>query len=181
MHLLASLGKNLFDLDLGVDEKVLRSLLVFLFLVVALRLGGKRELAQLNVLDLVVFLLASNVLQNAMIGDDNTVTGGFIGATTLFVANFCFVKLTFHSSKLRRVLEGTPTVLLENGELNERGLKRETIREAELLDAATEHGFDDLKDVGLILLETNGHMVVLDPKQADRWKRSEMVGQSPGG
>jgi uncharacterized membrane protein YcaP (DUF421 family) len=174
---LASLSGNLFDLDLGVDEKVLRSLLVFLFLVVALRLAGKRELAQLNVLDLVVFLLASNVLQNAMIGDDNSVTGGFIGATTLFVANYAFVRLTFQFPKMRRVLEGKPRVLLEDGKLQTEALMRESIRETELLDAALDKGFDSLDEVGLVVLETNGHLTVLKKgQQAERWKRDEMLG-----
>src|SRR5213079_2899650 len=84
--LAGSLGHNLFDLDLSVVEKVSRSLIVFVFLAFALRLGGKRELAQLNVLDLAVLLLASNALQNALIGDDSTVTGGLLGAATLFAA-----------------------------------------------------------------------------------------------
>ncbi|HET9120079.1 MAG TPA: hypothetical protein VFN72_06065, partial [Solirubrobacterales bacterium] len=79
---LGSLGGSLFDLHLGVDEKIFRSLLVFAFLAIALRLGGKRELAQINVLDLAVLLLASNALQNALIGNDSSVTGGVIGAGT---------------------------------------------------------------------------------------------------
>ena len=90
---LGSLGGSLFDLHLGIDEKIFRSLLVFAFLAVALRLGGKRELAQINVLDLAVLLLASNALQNALIGNDSTVTGGVIGAGTLFLANYLFVRL----------------------------------------------------------------------------------------
>ncbi len=94
---LGSLGGSLFDLHLGIDEKIFRSLLVFIFLAVALRLGGKRELSQINVLDLAVLLLASNALQNALIGNDNSVTGGVLGAGTLFVANYVFVRLTFRS------------------------------------------------------------------------------------
>src|SRR4051794_3564938 len=113
---LASLDHGIFNLHLGVDEKILRSLLVFLFLAVALRLGGKREMGQLNVLDFAVLLLASNALQNALIGDDSTVTGGVIGASTLFIANYFFVRLTFRSAKARRILEGTPRILLRNGE-----------------------------------------------------------------
>jgi uncharacterized membrane protein YcaP (DUF421 family) len=176
----ASLLQNLFDLDLGVDEKILRALLVFLVLVVALRIGGKRELAQLNVLDFAVLLLVSNVLQNAMIGNDNTVTGGFIGATTLFVANYTFVRLTFRFSSIRRLLEGKPRILLEDGRLRPEALAKESIRETELLDAALERNFDSLDDVGLIALETNGHITVLKKgEQVEDWKSGQMTGVEP--
>jgi uncharacterized membrane protein YcaP (DUF421 family) len=162
---------NIFDLDVDVDEKVLRSLLVFIFLAVALRLGGKRELGQLNVLDLAVLLLASNALQNALIGDDDSVTGGVIGAATLFAANYLFVRLTFSSARARRILEGRPRVLLRNGKPIESALHKEAITEAELVNAALEKGFSDLGDVGLIVLETNGQMVCLAPQQAKRLRR----------
>ena len=175
---LASLDHGIFNLHLGIDEKILRSLLVFIFLAVALRLGGKRELGQLNVLDLAVLLLASNALQNALIGDDNSVTGGVIGASTLFVANYFFVRLTFNNAKARRILEGTPRVLLRNGEADSEALRKEAITETELVDLALEKGFDDLHKVGLIVLETNGQLVVLPPEQAKRL-RPEMVEQ-PG-
>src|SRR3954451_15625542 len=92
---LGSLDHGVFNLHLAVDEKILRSLLVFIFLAIALRLGGKQELGQLNVLDLAVLLLASNALQNALIGNDNSVTGGVIGASTLFAANYLFVRLAY--------------------------------------------------------------------------------------
>src|SRR3954465_10559549 len=152
---LGSLDNGIFDLHLGIDEKILRSLLVFMFLAVALRLGGKRELGQLNVLDLAVLLLASNALQNALIGDDNSVTGGVIGASTLFVANYFFVRLTFSSARARRLLEGTPRVLLRNGEADADALRKEAITEMELVSIAAEKGFPDLHQVGLIVLETN--------------------------
>jgi uncharacterized membrane protein YcaP (DUF421 family) len=124
---LGSLGGNLFDLHLGIDEKIFRSLLVFIFLAIALRLGGKRELAQINVLDLAVLLLASNALQNALIGNDSTVTGGVIGAGTLFVANYAFVHITYRSARARRILEGTPSVLLRNGKPDEKAMRKEAI------------------------------------------------------
>ena len=169
---------NIFDLDVGIDEKVARSLLVFVFLAVALRLGGKRELGQLNVLDLAVLLLASNALQNALIGDDSSVTGGVIGAATLFAANYLFVRLTFSSARARRILEGRPRVLLRNGTPDPNALRKEAISEAELVNAALEKGFTDLSEVGLIVLETNGQMVCLWPEQAKRL-RPQMLAQ-PG-
>src|SRR5512133_2523624 len=137
---LGSLGGSLFDLHLGIDEKIFRSLLVFIFLAIALRLGGKRELAQINVLDLAVLLLASNALQNALIGNDNSVTGGVIGATTLFVANYAFVRLTFRHARIRRLLEGRPRVLLRNGELDRHAMDREAITQEELEDQLLDKG-----------------------------------------
>jgi uncharacterized membrane protein YcaP (DUF421 family) len=173
--ILASVSDSLFNLHLPVEEKIFRSLLVFLFLVFALRFGGKRELAQLNVLDLAVLLLASNALQNAMIGDDNSVTGGVVGATALFAANYGFVRLTYRNRVARRIFEGEPAVLLEDGKLNKEALRREAITETEVLSAALEHGFAELSDVGLIVIETNGHMAVLDQKAAARWKQGQML------
>jgi uncharacterized membrane protein YcaP (DUF421 family) len=175
---LGSLGGNLFDLHLGIDEKIFRSLLVFIFLAIALRLGGKRELAQINVLDLAVLLLASNALQNALIGNDSTVTGGVIGAGTLFVANYAFVHITYRSARARRILEGTPSVLLRNGKPDEKAMRKEAINETELADIALEHGFSDLRKVGLIVIETGGQFVCLDPEQARRL-RPQMLEQ-PG-
>jgi len=165
---LASLDHGIFNLHLGVDEKILRSLLVFIFLAVALRLGGKRELGQLNVLDLAVLLLASNALQNALIGNDNSVTGGVIGASTLFIANYLFVRLTFSNARARRILEGSPRILLRNGEADAEALHKEAITDTELVDIVLEHGFTDPHEVGLIVLETNGQIVCLSPEQARR-------------
>jgi uncharacterized membrane protein YcaP (DUF421 family) len=176
-HPVGSLGGSLFDLHLGLDEKILRSLLVFIFLAVALRLGGKRELAQINVLDLAVLLLASNALQNALIGNDSSVTGGVIGAGTLFLANYVFVRLTYRNARVRRVLEGTPRVLLRNGTLDRRAMSKEAITEEELEDQLLEKGMTDFAQVGLIVLETTGKLVYLTPEQAKRLK-PEMLAEA---
>jgi uncharacterized membrane protein YcaP (DUF421 family) len=170
LPLAGSLVGHLFDLELGVPEKVLRSLLVFSFLVVALRLGGKRELGQINVLDLAVLLLASNALQNALIGDDSSVTGGVIGAAVLFAANYGFVRLTFHSRRAQRVLEGKPRILLEDGHPRHQAMAREAFTETELLSAALEKGFSSFEGIGLIVLETNGHLAILDSEAAKQWR-----------
>ena len=119
--MIASLASDLFVPQVPLLEKVLRALLVFVFLVVALRLGGKREVGQINFLDLAVLLLVSNALQNALIGPDNSLVGGVVGASTLFAANYVFVRLTFRSRRASRLLEGTPTVLLEHGLLHGAG------------------------------------------------------------
>jgi len=163
---LASLASSLFDLHLGLDEKILRSVLVFIFLAVALRLGGKRELAQINVLDLAVLLLASNALQNALIGNDNSVTGGVIGAGTLFVANYLFVRLAYRHAMIRRILESRPRVLLRNGTLDRKAMDKEAITEEELVDELLEKSMSSFDEVGLIIIETNGKLVFLNRKQA---------------
>jgi uncharacterized membrane protein YcaP (DUF421 family) len=177
---LGSLGGSLFDLHLGLDEKILRSLLVFIFLVIALRLGGKRELAQINVLDLAVLLLASNALQNALIGNDNTVTGGVIGAGTLFLANYLFVRITYRNARFRRVLEGRPRVLLRNGKLDREAMRKEAITEVELEDQLLDKGMTDFSQVGLIVLETNGKLAYLTPAQAKRLRPGMLAAEEAG-
>jgi uncharacterized membrane protein YcaP (DUF421 family) len=168
--LVASLADDLFVPQVSLLEKVLRALLVFAFLVVALRLGGKRELGQINVLDLAVLLLASNALQNAMIGADNSLVGGVVGATTLFAANYVFVRVVFRSRRASRILEGVPTVLLEHGRVRRPALRSEAITEVELRSAALEHGFADLDEVDLIVLEPNGHLAIMGSEAASAWR-----------
>jgi uncharacterized membrane protein YcaP (DUF421 family) len=169
----ASIWTNLTDLGITPLEKVLRSLLVFAFLVVALRLGGKRELAQINVLDLAVLLLVSNALQNAMIGSDNSLAGGVLGASVLFTANYVFVRLTFRSPRAQRLLEGVPRVLVRDGKPDDAALRHEAISATQLSSIARERGFDGLDDVALMVLETDGHMAVMGPQAADHWREDQ--------
>lgn len=174
--LAASLLTDLVDLGVPPLEKIVRSLLVFAFLVMALRLGGKRELAQINVLDLAVLLLVSNALQNAMIGSDNSLLGGVLGASTLFGANYVFVRLTYRSARARRLLEGVPRILVREGRVDDDALRREAISVSELRSVARERGFAGLEDVALMVLETDGHLAVLGPDAAARWQAEQ-----PGG
>jgi uncharacterized membrane protein YcaP (DUF421 family) len=166
----ASLTHDLFAPQVPLGEKVVRSLLVFAFLVVALRLGGKRELGQINVLDLAVLLLVSNTLQNAMIGPDNSLIGGVVGAATLFAANYLFARLVFRSRRASRILEGTPAILLEHGQVHQRALRSEAITEEELRAAALERGFGELGEVDLAVLEPNGHLAVMGRDAAGAWR-----------
>jgi uncharacterized membrane protein YcaP (DUF421 family) len=168
--LIASLTGDLFVPQVPLGEKVVRAFLVFVFLVAALRLGGKRELGQIDVLDLAVLLLVSNVLQNAMIGADNSLIGGVVGAATLFAANYVFARVVFRSRRASRILEGTPTVLLEHGRLLERALRSEAITEEELHSAALERGFGELADVDLIVLQPNGHLAIMGREAAGAWR-----------
>src|SRR5271170_1689244 len=123
----------MFHLQLPVLEKVLRPVIVYLFLVGFLRLFGKRELAQLNPFDLVVLLSLSNTVQNAIIGDDNSVTGGVIGAFALLAINWLVVRALFRSPRLTRMLEGRSTVLVRDGRVDQRAIDREALTREELL------------------------------------------------
>ena len=106
---------NMFDLDPSILEKMVRPIIVYVFLLVGLRLSGKRELAQLNAMDLVVLLTLSNTVQNAIIGPDNSVTGGLIGASTLLALNYVLVRFLFAIRRSIAWSEGKPTPLVEHG------------------------------------------------------------------
>ena len=147
---------NMFVLTLPVAEKMMRPIIVYVFLIAALRIFGKRELAQLNPFDLVVLLCLSNTVQNAIIGDDNSVTGGLIGAFTLLLINYLVVRFLFRHRRLDQIIEGAATVLIENGQLNERGLASELLTESELLTVAHRQGFASLHEIERCLLEPGG-------------------------
>jgi len=151
---------HMFQLALPVTEKLLRPIIVYVFLVVLLRIFGKRELAQLNPFDLVVLLSLSNTVQNALIGEDNSVTGGLIGAFTLVSVNYVVVRFLFKHRRLDQILEGTPTTLIENGRLNTRGLAKELLTRAELLTALHRQGFSRLDEVERCVLEPGGTFFV---------------------
>src|SRR2546427_7455653 len=106
---------DMFHLGLPWLEKIIRPVVVYVFLIVGLRLAGKRELAQLNPFDLVVLLTLSNTVQNAIIGDDNSVTGGLIGAATLLIVNYFVVRFLYGHQRLDRLIEGDADLLIENG------------------------------------------------------------------
>src|ERR1700694_2205359 len=115
----AKIWTDILQPDISIVEKIVRPVIVYFFLVVGLRLAGKRELAQLNPFDLVVLLTLSNTVQNAIIGDDSTVTGGIIGAATLLLVNYLVVQFLFRHEKLDRLVEGEATVLIEHGKILE--------------------------------------------------------------
>src|SRR5438132_11946967 len=147
---------DMFALGLPVAEKILRPIVVYVFLIVGLRLAGKRELAQLNPFDLVVLLTLSNTVQNAIIGDDNTITGGLIGATTLLFVNHVVVRYLYDHERIDRLVEGDPDVLIEDGTVKMDRLKKELITIAELESAAHKQGFASLADIDRAILEPGG-------------------------
>ncbi|MDT5159574.1 MAG: hypothetical protein QOC99_2508 [Acidobacteriota bacterium] len=148
-HLLAGPG-------LPIAEKILRPVIVYVALVVLLRVFGKRELAQLNPFDLVVLLSLSNTVQNAIIGEDNSISGGLTGAVALLVVNYVVVRFMFKHKRLDQLLEGTPTKLIENGKVCKDGLARELLTVTELQTVAHRQGFGRLEDIETCVLEPGG-------------------------
>jgi uncharacterized membrane protein YcaP (DUF421 family) len=156
--------KDMFVLGLPIAEKILRPVIVYIFLIVGLRLSGKRELAQLNPFDLIVLLTLSNTVQNAIIGDDNSVTGGIIGATSLLAINYLVVRFLYDHRKIDQLVEGRADVLVEDGKIHEQKLKRELITKEELAAAARKQGFDTLSDVRECILEPGGTLTFIAKK-----------------
>ncbi len=152
----AKMWSDMFNLGLPVLEKILRPIIIYAVLVVGLRLAGKRELAQLNPFDLVVLLTLSNTVQNAIIGDDNTVTGGVIGAATLLVVNYLVVRFLYEHKQLDEVVEGEADVLIEGGQIKMDRLSKEVITLEELTTAAHKQGFTALSEVDRAILESGG-------------------------
>lgn len=152
--------EHMFHLPLPFLEKLLRPVVVYLVLVLLLRLFGKRELAQLNPFDLVVLLSLSNTVQNAIIGDDNSVTGGVIGAFSLLLINWLMVRVLFRHPRLTRILEGAPVVLVRNGQIDTKALQRESLSREELISVIHRQGFEHLHDVHKCELEPNGAFYV---------------------
>jgi len=151
---------HMFHLPLPVVEKLLRPVIVFLVLVILLRIFGKRELAQLNPFDLVVLLSLSNTVQNAIIGEDNSVTGGVIGAFALLAINWLVAQTLFRHPKLTRVIEGRSAVLMRDGKIDQRAMQRESLTEEELLSVLHKQGFTRLEDVKQVELEPAGTFFV---------------------
>jgi uncharacterized membrane protein YcaP (DUF421 family) len=174
IHALAdSASSDMFHLALPVMEKIARPVFVYFFLIVGLRIAGKRELAQLNPFDLVVLLSLSNTVQNAIIGDDTSVTGGLIGALALFTMNYLVIRFLFKHRRLDQMIEGSPTVLIEDGRIIPRNLARELLNESELLNVLHRQGFATLDEVDRCELEPGGTFSVVgkEPRMAERHHR----------
>ena len=138
---------NMFHMPLPLVEKILRPVIVYLVLVLLLRIFGKRELAQLNPFDLVVLLSLSNTVQNAIIGEDNSVTGGGIGAFSLLSINWIVVRVLFRSPRLNRALEGKAAVLIRDGHVDRKALEKEALTREELIEVVHKQGFEHIHDV----------------------------------
>jgi len=153
--------------EITVAEKVLRSVVVYLFLLAAFRLAGKRTLGQMTAFDLVVLLIISNVVQNALIGNDNSLGGGLIGATTILVLNAIVAWITFRYKRVERIVEHSPTVIVRHGRILRDSLRRERLSLAELRSALRTQGVMSLQDVRYVILEEDGKLSVISRRAAE--------------
>ena len=177
MHdLMRTLSHDMFFMPLPLMEKVLRPVIVYLCLVVFLRIFGKRELAQLNPFDLVVLLSLSNTVQNAMIGDDNSVSGGVVGAFALLAINWLLMWVLYRTPKATVLLEGHPSTLIREGKLDVVELKKQSLTHEELISVLNKNGFNDPRDVQTCVLEPNGTFYVEGKKPStDEIERDRIV------
>jgi len=168
--------KDMFVISLPILEKILRPAIVYFFLVVMLRLSGKRELVQLNPFDLVVLLTLSNTVQNAIIGDDNSVSGGLLGATSLLAINYLVVRFLYKHKALDQIVEGKADILIEGGKVRPKLLKQELITVAQLEAAARKQGFGSLSEVDQCILEPGGALSFIGKKpDADVKRHMELL------
>ena len=165
MH--ANIWSDMFFPGLPVIDKILRAIIVYAFLVVALKLAGRRELAQLNTFDLVVLLMIANTVQNATIGNDNSITGGLIGVTALLVVNYLAVRFLHVHKKMQGLKDDAGEVLIENGEIQEAPLKKEMITLSELKEAANRQGFESIEEVERAVLNQDGTFAFIRKKKPE--------------
>jgi uncharacterized membrane protein YcaP (DUF421 family) len=171
-----SISTDLFVSGIPIGEKLLRTLVVYAFMLIGLRLAGKRELSQLNPFDLVVLLLLSNTVQNAIIGNDNSLIGGVIGAAALLIMNGVLVRGLYHFGQLDKI-EGRPDTLMRNGRLIRHHLERELITVSELEAAARRQGIESLAHVHECRLETGGALTFVQKKPtSDEMRQHEIIG-----
>lgn len=155
----------MFDLPVSILGIIGRTAVVYLVVLVGLRLAGKREIGQLTVFDLVVLLLLSNAVQNAMVGADSTLLGGLIAAVVLLLLNAGVAQLRLRSTRLRHLVEGTPTVLVLHGQIITQGMQHEGLDEEMLAAALREHGVATVSEVEMAVLETDGSISVVPAGQ----------------
>jgi uncharacterized membrane protein YcaP (DUF421 family) len=167
---------HLFLVPVPILEKIVRPILVYIVMLVLLRVFGKRELAQLNPFDLVVLLLLANTVQNAAIGEDNSVSGGVIGATALLLFNYVVVRFVFRHRRLDQLIEGKPSTLVHDGKIQEHALARELITVAELEVLARRQGFEGIGEVRECILEPGGAVLMQrkEPSNEDK-KHAELL------
>ena len=163
---------------------IFSTLVIYIFIVIAIRLFGKKELAQLSVVDMAFILLISNAVQNAMVGPDSTLLGGLIAASTLFVMNFIFKYLQFRFPKFGKVVDGNAIMLIYKGKVIDEHLRKAQITVDELLQAVREHGVPSVTEVDLAILEVDGNISVLSneyqKKTSKRRKAHKILNKTEG-
>ncbi len=157
---------GLIAMDIPPGEKVLRTVVVYLGIAIIIRLAGKRLMTQMNSLDLVVVLLLSNVVQNAIIGSDNSLAGGLLGAAVLVAFNAGLDRLALGSARVRWALEGTPSTLVEHGRIDEATMRRLGVSREELDFALRHQGADAIHEVAAATISPGGGVTVdLEPSE----------------
>lgn len=139
----------------------LKSCTIYLFVILAIRLFGKKELSQLSIIDLVFILLISNSVQNAMVGNDTTLSGGMFAALSLFVCNWVFRTAMRKSKKFNKIIQGDPIILVHDGKVIQRGLALAKMTVDELEMSVREHGVNSIAESNLVVLEVDGNLSVL--------------------
>ena len=152
----------------GYLNIALKSIAVYVFIVAAIRVFGKKEFAQLSIIDLVFILLISNSVQNAMVGTDSSLEGGLVAAFSLFLMNFIFKKISLFSKEFSKVIEGEPIMLIYQGQVKLDGLKNAQISVDQLNAVVREHGVESVELVNLAMFEVDGNISVL----SDNFKKS---------
>jgi uncharacterized membrane protein YcaP (DUF421 family) len=142
-------------------EIVFRTTVIYLVILIGLRLAGKREMGQMTIFDLVMLLLISNAVQNAMVGPDVSLTGGILAAVALLVVNYAIARMRLYFPAVRRLVEGTPTLLVLHGKVLTRNMNREGLDEDTLETALREHGIGELSEVEMAVLEVDGSISVV--------------------
>jgi len=159
------------ELLTGYMKIALSSVAVYLFIIFAIRLFGKKELAQLSIFDLVFILLISNAVQNAMVGSDSSLAGGLVAASALFMVNYLFKYLMYRFPKLSHAVQGAELLLIYKGQLNASNLVKARITREELLEAVREHGVSEIREVDLAVLETDGSISIISNEYKHRTVR----------
>lgn len=152
----------------SILDVVVRSLCVYLFMVIGIRVFGKNQLSQLNAGDVVLLLLISNAVQNAMVGQDTSLQGGLIAALVLFAANFTLKRFMFKNPSFKSFMEEDPVILVKDGKVIEEALNKVKITRDELEEAIREHGVDGIENVKLSILEVDGNISVISEDQTDK-------------
>ncbi|MBI3569321.1 MAG: DUF421 domain-containing protein [Gemmatimonadetes bacterium] len=165
-----SVWQDMMTFGIPISEKIARTILVYAFLVAGLRLFGKRELGQLNPLDFIVLLLLSNTVQNAIIGNDNSLIGGLAGAAVLFVVNEVLVRYSYRNPRMRRLIEGRAEELIKEGKVMRVALRHNMITHEELEAAARKQGIEHMKDIESCRLEVSGALsfTLKEPTEPER-------------
>jgi len=154
---------------------VISTLAVYLFIVIAIRIFGKKELAQLSVVDLVFILLISNAVQNAMVGPDSTLGGGLVAASTLFLVNYGLKYLQYRFPKFSKIVQGETTMLIYKGKILDEHLRKARISMDELMETVREHGVESVSEVDLAVLEVDGNISVLSNQYQKRTVKKRRV------